>query len=161
MVGTRCKQDQVQPCKSWKRRTSGLDFVQLNRKPFKGLKTLRRCPRIHFSDTKLSITSIVMANQLFTWVLAEVGKTRIWVQVTSWGVESWQLTEAWLNRSSGVNWSGISLRAESGSRETRQALRILGTSVVGSKLHWVQISRRCFDALSRDFRLRSQLQPGK
>lgn len=94
-----------------------------------------------------------------TWEVADVGKTRICVQVTSWGVDNWQLTDVWLNRSSGVNWSGMSLSAESGSRETRHALRMQGTSVGDSRLHWLQISRRCLDAFKRALRLNSQLQP--
>lgn len=96
-----------------------------------------------------------------TWVVAEVGKTKMCVQETSSGVDSWQLTDAWLNLSSGVNWSGIKRRAESGSRETRHALRIDGTSVGYCKLHWLHISFKCLEASSKDFRLSSQLHPDR
>lgn len=94
-----------------------------------------------------------------TCVVAEVGKTRMWVQVTSWGVESWQLTEAALNLSSGVNWSAISLSVLSGSRDTRHALSTQGAADGYSRLHWPQISFKCFDAFRRALRDNSQLQP--
>lgn len=83
------------------------------------------------------------------------------VQVTSWGVDSWQLTDVWLNRSSGVNWSGMSLRAESGSKETKHALRMLGKLPACIKLHWPQISLRCFEAFTRALRLSRPLQPAQ
>lgn len=94
-----------------------------------------------------------------TCVVADVGKTSICVQLTSCGVERLQLTDVALNLSSGVNWSGMSRRQESGSRDTRQALRMLGTSLGYSREHCLQISFRCLEAFSRDLRLRSQLQP--
>jgi hypothetical protein len=94
-----------------------------------------------------------------TWLVAEVGNTRMWVQDTSWGVESWQLTDVWLNLSSGVNWSGISRSAESGSSDTRHALNTHGTSLGYIRLHCSQISFKCFEAFRSDLRLSSQLQP--
>lgn len=95
-----------------------------------------------------------------TWVVAEVGKTSMCVQVTSWGVDSWHFTDCWLNLSSGVNWSGMSRRQASGSKDTRQADSMQGTSWGYDKLHWPQISFRCLDAFSRDLRDSNQLQPG-
>jgi hypothetical protein len=91
--------------------------------------------------------------------VAEVGKTKIWVQVTSCGVERAQLTEVWLKRSSGVNWSGIIRRAESGSNETRHALNTEGASPGYPSPHCRQMSFKCFEAFNKDFLLRSQLQP--
>ena len=94
-----------------------------------------------------------------TCVVADVGKTRIWVADTSCGVDNAHLTDAWLNLSSGVNWSGIRRSAESGSSETRHADRMHGTSWGYSRLHWPHISFRFLEAFSNDLRLSNQLQP--
>ena len=83
-----------------------------------------------------------------------MGKTRICVALASLGVESWQLLAVCPNLSSGVNWSDISRRLESGSMETRQADRIVGTSL--GQLH---MSRSCLEAFFRDFWLSRTLQP--
>lgn len=97
--------------------------------------------------------------QKVTCVVADVGKTRIWVHVTSCGVDNWQFTDAWLNLSSGVNWSAISLRVESGSRETKQALSTQGAADGYRRLHWPHISLRCLEALRSAFLDNNQLQP--
>jgi hypothetical protein len=76
------------------------------------------------------------------------------VQLASFGVDSWQLLAVWPNLSSGVNWSVMSRRFESGSMETRQADKMAGTSVCQA-----HISRRSFDARFRAFRLKRTLQP--
>lgn len=94
-----------------------------------------------------------------TWVVAEVGNTRIWVQVTSCGVDKLQLTDAWLKRSSGVNWSGIIRNVESASSDTKHALSMHGMSPDDSKLHCPQISFSCLEALFNELRLNSQLHP--
>ena len=76
------------------------------------------------------------------------------VQVVSLGVLNWQLLAVWPNLSSGVNWSDISRRLESGSRETRHADWMPGTSEV--QLH---SSRSCFEAFFKAFRPRRTLHP--
>ena len=86
--------------------------------------------------------------------MAEVGKTRMCVALASLGVESWQWLAVLPKRSSGVNWSDMSRRLESGSIETRQADMMAGTS----EGHW-QISRSCFEAFFRALRPSSTLQP--
>lgn len=63
-----------------------------------------------------------------TCVVADVGKTSICVHVTSCGVDNWQLTDAWLNLSSGVNWSAIKRNVESGSSDTKHALNTHGAA---------------------------------
>ena len=73
------------------------------------------------------------------------------VALASLGVER---VEVLPNRSSGVNWSDMSRRLESGSMETRQADMMAGTSLG----HW-QISRSCFDAFFRALRPNRTLQP--
>ena len=89
-----------------------------------------------------------------TWAFAEVGNTRMWVQLASLGVESWQLLAVWPNLSSGVYWSVIRRRFESGSIDTRQADRIEGTSLCQQ-----HISRKSFEARFKALRLRRTLQP--
>ena len=89
-----------------------------------------------------------------TCAVADVGKTRMCVQLASLGVESWQWEAVLPKRSSGVNWSDMRRRLESGSSETRHADMMAGTSLG----HW-QISRSCFDAFFSAFRPSSTLQP--
>ena len=89
-----------------------------------------------------------------TWALADVGKTSIWVQVASFGVESWQLLAVWPNRSSGVYWSDISRKCESGSIDVRQADKMQGTSLFQGHNSFSSLEAR-FRAL----RLNSTLQP--
>jgi hypothetical protein len=79
----------------------------------------------------------------------------MWVQLASLGVDSWQLLAVWPKRSSGVNWSAIRRRWESGSMDTRQADRMEGKSLLQ-----VQVSRSCFEAFFSDLRPNSTLHPG-
>lgn len=60
-----------------------------------------------------------------------------------------------LNRSSGVNWSFIILRAESGPSETRQAERMEGPSPVPEMPHWEHMSFSRLEYDCRDFLVRS------
>ena len=91
---------------------------------------------------------------MHTWALADVGKTSIWVQVASFGVESWQLLAVWPNRSSGVYWSDISRKCESGSIDVRQADKMQGTSLFQGHNSFSSLEARF-----RAFRLNSTLQP--
>ena len=91
---------------------------------------------------------------MHTWALADVGKTSMWVQVASFGVESWQLLAVWPNRSSGVYWSDISRKCESGSIDVRQADKMQGTSLFQGHNSFSSLEAR-FRAL----RLNSTLQP--
>ena len=96
---------------------------------------------------------------ILTRVVAEVGKTRICVHDASSGVDRWLLADCWPKRSSGVTWSGIIRKCESGSRETRQAETRVGACEGNEREHWLQISAKWREARSRFFRLRSALQP--
>jgi hypothetical protein len=89
-----------------------------------------------------------------TCAVADVGNTSMCVQLASLGVDSWQLLAVCPKRSSGVNWSDMSLRLESGSIEMRQADMMAGTS-----LGQEHISRSCLLAFFRALRPSKTLQP--
>lgn len=78
------------------------------------------------------------------------------VQLASLGVDSWQLLAVWPNLSSGVYWSLMSRRFESGSMDTRQADRMEGTSLCQQHM-----SRNSFEARFKALRLNRTLQPVK
>ena len=78
--------------------------------------------------------------EFHTRVVADVGKTRMWVHDASSGVDRLLLADCWPKRSSGVTWSGIMRKCESGSRETRQADTMVGACDGNISEHWPQIS---------------------
>ena len=104
--------------------------------------------------TDLYKTTIFKIWKKLTWALADVGKTSTWVQVVSLGVDNWQLLAFWPNRSSGVYWSAMSLKCESGSIETKQADKMHGTS-----LFQAHNSRNSLVARFKVFRLSKTLHP--
>lgn len=87
-----------------------------------------------------------------TCVVAEVGKTRMWVAVTSRGVCRCDWMEACEKRSSGVKRSAMRRRQGSGSVDTRQADSTHGAPPGYSAEQLPQISRSTPDARTRFLR---------
>lgn len=103
---------------------------------------------MRYKNSKLRITCVV----------ADVGKTRICVQEASSGVLRSHELQLLLKRSSGVYWSAITRRAESGSKDTRQADKMAGESGGPKTAHWWHSSRSWRLYRNKDLRLKREAQ---